>query len=204
MPSEVLREVLSADYRGPRAVFSEVHVLKAIMAVGKAGSVGRGRLGSLLDLGQGEVRTLIRRLSEKGLIAVKADGCTLTAKGMREFQRLEDEMPWSAAVPGKALMIGDECWAVLVRGAKDQVRLGIEQRDAAVRAGANGAFTAVFTSGVFRTPGEGRDSEKDGPKALWSAVRAAGPVEGDVVVVSGADDERAAEGGALAAALTLV
>lgn len=204
MPPEVLREVLSADHRGPRAVFSEVHVLKAIMAIGNAGSVGRGRLGSIVDLGQGEVRTLIRRLQEKGLILVKADGCKLTAKGEREFLKLAREIPWSSPVPGKELMMGAECWAVLVKGASAGVRRGIEQRDAAVRAGANGAFTAVFASGVFRTPGEGRDSEKDGPKALWSAVRSALPGEGDVVVVSGADGPLAAEAGALAAALTLV
>ena len=204
MPPEVFREVLSADYRGPRAVFSEVHVLKALVAIGRAGSVGRGRLGSVLDLGQGEVRTLIRRLNEKGLITIKADGCRLTARGEREFQKLAKTIPWSSSVPGKALMMGDECWAVLVKRASGEVRLGIEQRDAAVRAGANGAFTAVFTSGAFRTPGEGRDCEKDGPRALWSAVRTAGPEEGDVAVVSGAVDARAAEAGALAAALTLV
>jgi hypothetical protein len=204
MPLEVLREVLSADYRGPRAVFSEVHVLKSLMVLGSMGSAGRGRLGSLLDLGQGEVRTLIRRLQENGLITVKADGCRLTAKGEREYRELAKAIPWSSAVPGSALLIGDECWAVLVKRAKGRVRFGIEQRDAAVRAGANGAFTAVFTSGAFRTPGEGKDCEKDWPKILWSEVRSAGPGEGDVVVISGAGDKATAEGGALAAALTLI
>jgi len=204
MPLEVLREVLSSEYRGPRAVFSEVHVLKSLMVLGTMGSAGRGRLGSLLDLGQGEVRTLIRRLQDKGLIMVKADGCRLTAKGEREYRELAKVIPWSSAVPGSALLIGEECWAVLAKRAKARVRFGIEQRDAAVRVGANGAFTAVFSSGVFRTPGEGKDSEKDGPKALWSAVRKAVPGEGDVVVISGARDKATAEAGALAAALTLI
>src|SRR5207253_5255348 len=68
MSLQVLRDVLSSEYRGPRAIFSEVHVLRAILAIGTSGSVGRGRLGSLVGLGQGEVRTLIKRMKENDLI----------------------------------------------------------------------------------------------------------------------------------------
>lgn len=175
MTLEVLRDVLSADYKGPRAVFSEVHVLSAMLAIGSAGSVGRGRLGALVGLGQGEVRTLIKRLKEKGLISIEPDGCKLSKKGEKEFQKLREKVPWSSAVRAKSLGIGDKCHAVLVRGAAKNVRKGIEQRDAAVRVGANGAFTAVFTGGHFTLPGEGANCENDGPRELWSHARSAGP-----------------------------
>jgi hypothetical protein len=203
MTLEALRDVLSSDYKGPRAVFSEVHVLKAILAIGGAGAVGRGRLGSLVGLGQGEVRTLIKRMKENDLILIQPDGCRLSRKGEREFLKLKEKIPWSSRVEAKSLGIGDECAAVLVRGAGKNVRKGIEQRDAAVRVGANGAFTALFAKGRFTIPGEGTDSEKDGPRALWSAARSAGPREGDILIVVGADSEEAAELGTLAAALTL-
>jgi len=204
MTLEALRDVLSSDYKGPRAVFSEVHVLKAILAIGSAGAVGRGRLGSLVGLGQGEVRTLIKRMKEKDLIVIAPDGCKLSRKGEREFQRLREKVPWSSSVAAKSLGIGDACSAVLVRGAGKNVRRGIEQRDAAVRVGANGAFTAIFAKGRFTLPGEGADCEKDGPRELWSAARSAGPREGDVLIVVGADSEEAAELGALASALTVL
>jgi hypothetical protein len=203
MTLEALREVLSSDYKGPRAVFSEVHVLKAILAIGSAGAVGRGRLGSLVGLGQGEVRTLIKRMKENDLITIEPEGCKLSRKGEREYQRLKEKVPWSSSVAAKSLGIGDECSAVLVRGAGKNVRKGIEQRDAAVRVGANGAFTAVFAKGRFTLPGEGVDCEKDGPRELWSAARSAGPREGDVLIVVGADSEEAAGLGALASALTV-
>ena len=203
MTLEALRDVLSSEYKGPRAVFSEVHVLKAILAIGAAGAVGRGRLGSLVGLGQGEVRTLIKRMKENDLILIQPDGCRLSKKGEREFQKLKEKIPWSSRVEAKSLGIGDECAAVLVRGAGQNVRKGIEQRDAAVRVGAIGAFTALFSKGRFTIPGEGTDCERDGPRGLWSAARSAGPREGDVLIVVGADSEDAAQLGTLAAALTL-
>ncbi len=203
MTLEALREVLSSDYKGPRAVFSEVHVLKAMLAIGAAGSVGRGRLGSLVGLGQGEVRTLIKRLKENDLIRIQPDGCRLSRKGEREFTKLQEKIPWSSRVDAKSLGIGDECAALLVRGAGQNVRKGIEQRDAAVRVGAKGAFSALFASGRFTIPGEGTDCEKEGPPELWSAARSAGPRERDVLIVVGADSQEEADLGTLAAALTL-
>jgi hypothetical protein len=198
-----LRDVLSADYKGPRAMFSEVHVLKAILTVGTEGAVGRGRLGSLVGLGQGEVRTLIKRMKENDLIVIEPEGCRLSKKGEKEFQRLEQRIPWSSSVPAGSLGVGPECAAVLVRGGGGKVRRGIEQRDAAVRVGAIGALTAIFTRGRFTLPGEGVDCEKEGPRGLWSAARKGGPRERDALIVVGAGSEDAAEIGALAAALTL-
>ena len=101
MPFPVLREVLSSDYKGPRAVFSEVHVLKALLAIGAEGAVGRGRLGSLVGLGQGEVRTLIKRLKENELIVIEPEGCKLSGKGRREFQKLKEKIPWSSVVDAR-------------------------------------------------------------------------------------------------------
>src|SRR5437899_6709573 len=189
MSLQVLRDVLSSEYKGPRAIFSEVHVLRAILAIGTSGAVGRGKLGSIVGLGQGEVRTLIKRMKENDLIVIQPDGCKLSRKGEREFHKLREKIPWSSEVRAKSLGIGDKCSAVLVRGAATNVKKGIEQRDAAIKAGALGAFTAVFAKGRFTLPGEGTDCEKDGPRDLWSAARSAGPNEGDVLVVVGADSE---------------
>src|SRR5712692_2158381 len=203
MSIQVLRDVLSSEYKGPRAIFSEVHVLRAILVIGTSGAVGRGRLGSLVGLGQGEVRTLIKRMKEKDLIVIQPDGCKLSRRGGKEFQKLKEKIPWSSKVRAKSLGIGDKCSAVLVRGAARNVRKGIEQRDAAIRVGAIGALTSVFAKGRFTLPGEGTDSERDGPRELWSAARSAGPQDGDIFIVVGADSDEAAELGTLAAALTL-
>jgi hypothetical protein len=198
-----LRQVLDSDYRGPRAVFTQVDVLKALVAIGKSGKVGRGRLGTLTGLGQGEVRTLIKRLKDNQLIVIEVDGCRLSKKGEKEYAKISSLLLWSGPVKAKPMELGDRCWAVLVAGADKMVRYGIEQRDAAIKAGADGAFTSVFISGRFTVPGEGDDCEKGGPSEPWVSLRKVGPHEGDVVVVTGSSEEADAENGALAAVLTL-
>jgi hypothetical protein len=204
MVLEALREVLDSDYRGPRAVFTQVHVLKALIAIGKSGSVGRGRLGALTGLGQGEVRTLIKRLRDNDLIAIEANGCVLSRKGEREYGRISSILLWSSRVDADRLDLGDRCWAVVVADGARKVRYGIEQRDAAIKAGAGAAFTAVYSSDRFTVPGEGTDCEKDGPGEPWTTIRKSGLGEGDSVVVTGSSREEDSENGALAAVLTMV
>ena len=155
-------------------------------------------------MGQGEVRTLIKRMKANDLIVIEADGCKLSRKGSKEFAKLRSKLPWTSKVRASPLGIGPECAAVLVRGAAKEVRKGIEQRDAAVRVGAVGALTAIYSRGRFTLPGEETDSEREGPDELWSAARAAGPGEGDVLIVVGAESPEVAELGSLAAALTLI
>ena len=204
MVLETLREVLDSDYRGPRAVFTQVDVLKAIVAVGTAGSIGRGKLGTSTGLGQGEVRTLIKRLRDSGLITIESNGCSLSARGRREYERIASLLPWSSRVEASRLNIGSVCWAVVVAGSAGKVRFGLEQRDAAIRAGAEGAFTAVFRGGRFLVPGEGTDCEGEGPSEPWTNIRKARIQETDVVIVTGSQNASVSENGALAAFLTLM
>jgi predicted transcriptional regulator len=199
-----LSKVLAYDYKGPRITFNEVHVIKAIMTIGKSEFVGRGKLASLLNMGQGEVRTLIRRLREEELIVIGTSGCELTNEGREEYNSIMKIVPWSANVSAERLGIGPHCWAAIVRGRSKKVRLGIEQRDAAIRAGALGAVTVIFASGRFRIPSEWTDCEKVSPGEPWESIRKFQPKEGDVVIISGADDPLTAEYGGWAGVLTLI
>src|SRR5271155_5668131 len=126
MVLQTLRQVLDSDYKGPRAVFTQIHVLKALVAIGKSGKVGRGRLGALTGLGQGEVRTLIKRLKDNQLIVIETGGCRLSKKGEKEYTKISSLLLWSGPVRAKDLHLGEKCWAVLVAGAAKAVRYGIE------------------------------------------------------------------------------
>jgi hypothetical protein len=198
-----LLALAAPEYKGPRAGFDEAHVLKAIIDLGNLGRVGRGKLSDLLSIGTGEARTLIRRLKAADLIAVETSGCYLTEKGVKLQKALSKSMPWSSAVPA-SLGIGENYHAVILRKLSRKVRKGIEQRDAAIKAGAEGALTVIFESGKFFVPGEKRDCEARGPSEPWNSIRLASPKNGDTVIVAGAETEHLAEYGALSAALTLL
>jgi predicted transcriptional regulator len=202
-----IQAILVSDYRGPKASYGEVDVVKALFAIGNSEmSVGRFKLGKTTGLGQGEVRTLISRLKDAGLITVDSRGSTLTEKGKKKFETISQAIPSSSAIEGRQLDLGKLSWFVVVRDRRTKVKKGLEQRDAAIRAGASGAFTAVYSEGKFKIPGEDmKDQEDLGTSEPWRSIRdISSPKEGDVVIVSGADSALLAEEGALAAALTIL
>jgi predicted transcriptional regulator len=205
MPRQKLVEVLTSDYKGPKIGLTEVHVMKAILTIGVNGSVGRGRLSEILDLGQGEVRTLIRRLKATALIRVGADGCYLTEMGRKEYDYFSKRIPWQSPVDGSALGIGKVSYGLVIREKDGRVNKGIEQRDAAIKAGASAALTVFYSKNRFLMPSTMSNCESKGPSEPWVTIRKSGnPSEGDIILVAGAENTLAAEYGALAAALTII
>jgi len=206
-----IQAVLASDYRGPKAAYGEVDILKSLFAIGKSKTnLGRTRLGQLTGLGQGEVRTLISRLKNSGLIAVDAKGASLTEKGKREFVGITKSLPYSSQVEARTIGLGKYAWSIVVRDNQTKIRSGIEQRDGSIRVGAGGALTVIYSSGKFMVPSVDKNSantdcEALGPTEPWTTIRSEGkPKNGDVVIVSWADSLLQAEAGALAAALTIL
>lgn len=205
-----IQEVLASDYKGPRAAYGEVEVLKAIFGIGSSKTnLGRSKLGQLTGLGQGEIRTLISRLKNSDLIVVEEKGCALTQKGRKEFSVLSKTLPYSSLVEVRPLGLGRCAWGIVVRSSKGKLRSGIEQRDASIRVGANGALTVIYSHDRFMIPGVENKSDADcealGPSEPWKTIRNEGePKNDDVVIISWADTEMLAEAGALAAALTIL
>jgi len=212
--AQVLARILSPEYRGPRASFGSAQVLKAILVTGRSSpsGIGRGRLGSELGLGQGEIRTLIHRMKDNGIITIESSGCKLTELGRKLYLEFQRKLPWSGAVDCSSLGLGRSCWAVLIRGKyigvanRKKLNRGIEQRDAALLGGASSALTLVFKKGRFLIPVEETDAETPSAKSdePWRTLRSANPEEGDVVIVGGSDEKLSSEYGALSAVLTLL
>lgn len=205
-----IQAVLAADYKGPRAAYGEVEIMKALFAMGNSKTnLGRAKLGQLTGLGQGEIRTLIARLKSSGLIVIDAKGCSLTETGRKEFSIISKSLQYSSLVESRPLGLGKYAWSIIIRGGVGKIRNGIEQRDASIRVGAAGALTVIYSSNKFMIPGveksEDADCEALGPSEPWKTIRSRGrPKNGDVVIVSWSDSTSIAENGALAAALTIL
>ena len=184
---------------GPAPRFARFHVWKALWVIGRSGPLGRQRLTGVLGLGEGSVRTIVNFLTARGLVRTDEAGMRLTAKGEREVEAAGFSM---ATVNARGLVVGECDVAVLVRGKAELVRDGLRQRDEAVKAGAAGATTLVFRNGRLLMPPE-TDMDTGYPQ-LARQVRAAFELrEGDVIVIGSAGDLRAAEDGAMAAAVDL-
>lgn len=199
-PIRTLRLISGASSTGRVPSFVEAHAMKALELIGSGGGIGRQQLSRELNLGEGVVRTLIRRMSGRGLIDTSRSGMVLTRTGKEALSRLM-ELVSATEMPETPITVGSRNYAVLVRGAADSVMKGIEQRDAAMMAGAMGATTLVYEGGRLQMPGMEMDVS---PSVLSHLLESLRPRGGDAIIIGSAEELLAAEIGAKSAALKLL
>lgn len=200
---EIINRVAGKIAPGRPPSFAEAHVVKALEEIGLQGRVGRLKLSKDLHLGEGEIRTLVKHLKNEELIDVSKSGISLSARGRRLLSRLRDFVSEQLEIPPTPLTVGPFNIAVRVTGMKDSIKHGLEQRDAAIIAGAKGATTLVFTKNRLIMPGTGEDVSENSSSALSSLSRL-NLNEGDVIIIGSADEKPKAELGAKMAALELL
>ena len=198
-PLAVLKQVTDVEVVGRVPAFLEAHVLKALQLIGEA-SIGRGQLAKELRLGEGTTRTLVGRIKGLGLISTSRGGMALTESG-REVLAGFHGLLKSTEAPETTMTVGSKNHAILVHGAARAIRQGIEQRDAALIAGAKGATTLVREGGRLSMPG--METPPD-PTLVEYIEEAMSPEDGDVVIIGSSDDSYHAEIGAKSAALKLL
>jgi len=202
-PIEVITKVAGKIAPGRSPSFAEAHVVKALEEISLQESVGRLKLSRDLHLGEGEVRTLVRHLKNEGLIDVSESGISLSEGGKRMLSRLRTLVSEQMEIRSTSLTVGFFNVAVRVAGMKDCIKYGLEQRDAAIMAGAKGATTLVFTKNRLTIPGTEEDVSKSDPSLLASLSKLS-LNEGDVIILGSADEKIRAELGAKTAALELL
>jgi predicted transcriptional regulator len=203
---QILETLSRTPSPGPSPAFTHVDVAQAILTIGDENQIGRIELSRRLGVGEGAMRTIIKHLMQASLIEVGKGGCLLTKQGIQLYKTLRSSVSKVASVEAKQFALDRFSAAVLVRGVERVVKKGIEQRDAAIRAGATGACTLVLQGGEFLMPmsetEEWRVSQDD--SLYKDLMRSFSPDEGDVVVLSSGPDRATAEHGVMAAALTLI
>jgi len=200
---DMLKQLAEQKAAGPTPSFTELHLAKAIETIGRE-RIGRLGLSERLGLGEGATRTLIERLLEARLVKISKRGCELTANGSLILKELSSKLGPIARVSKSPITIGPYDFGILVRKAANKVSSGIEQRDAAVRAGAKGAVTLVFKDHRLLMPPADELKIKNSRDAIEKILKNFRPAEGDVIIIAGADSEKNAEEGARAAAWTLL
>jgi len=187
---------------GPNPSFSSFHFLLALELIAKK-PIGRNKMAHELGIGEGATRTLIGRLKEEDLASISKAGCALTKKGMELWKEYTSNIK-KARIEKNELTFAECSFAVLVKRSGHKVRTGMEQRDAAIVAGARGATTILFKKGLLVFPAVKRNMKKDFPKASDQIMGLLKPQEDDTIIVVSSDDPAKAEHGALAAAWTLI
>jgi predicted transcriptional regulator len=189
---------------GPAPSFNEAHVVTALEIIDTNGSVGRIRLSKELGLGEGTTRTLLKHLKNEGVIQASRRGISLSEKGKQLFSDLRAKLSESMEVPRSRLTVGPCNIAILVRGLAQAVKSGMEQRDVAIKSGASGATTLIFSNNKLSMPAREDDISVSMPSLYKKLVNKFKPEENDVIIVGSGENRELAEMGAKMAALKLL
>jgi DNA-binding MarR family transcriptional regulator len=198
-----IQEIAGKKAPGPSTSFTVFHVFYALELLSQK-PLGRNTLAKKLMVGDGAVRTIISRLRSAELIETSKGGCNLTERGRETWRQFEHVFPKRVEIPKSELSQSEFNFAFLVKGSGDKVKSGIDQRDAAIIAGARKALVTVFKDGHLRIQSVSDCIEKDYPKAAAQILEQLAPEDNDVVIVAGADSALRAKRGAFAASWTLL
>ena len=203
--SKVIERVASKIAPGRAPSFNEAQIVKALEIIGAYGTVGRIRLSKELGLGEGATRTLLKHLKKEGIIEGSRHGIVLSEYGKKLFSNLRSKISEGIEVQNSPLTVGPFNIAVLVKGMARRVKWGLEQRDTAIKAGALGATTLVFSRNRLTMPSVEEEDVFNGiPSIHDMLVSKLGPKENDVVIIGSGENKTSAEIGAKMAALELL
>lgn len=200
-----LLKLVEKREQGPSPGFTREHTLLAFMSLDASKPTGRQALASESGLGEGSMRTILKKFRQAGLVDIDQSGVRLTVGGVRAHAAISKKLSIPVVLQGSSLTVGDCQACIVVRSSGGSISSGIQQRDASIRQGADGATSYSYRGDRFTLPGGSSDCEKDFPSETWTKIRSElRPSDGDAVIVCGARDETTARLGALSAALTLL
>jgi DNA-binding MarR family transcriptional regulator len=198
-----IQEIAGKKAPGPSTTFTVFHIFYALELLSQE-SLGRNKLAEKLNVGDGAVRTIISRLRDAGLIETSKEGCTLTTEGSEVWEQFEQIFPKRIEIGKSELIQSDFVFAFLVKSCGHKVQSGIDQRDAAIIAGARKALVIVFKDGHLRIESVSDCIEKQYPAAANQILKELAPEDNDVIIVSGGDTALKAKRGAFAASWSLI
>jgi len=198
-----IEDIASAKAPGPSMTFDASHIFFALELMA-AKTIGRNQLAKKLEVGEGTVRTILSRLKNDGLIETSRKGCNLTEKGQVIWKKFEQLFPKQAEIGKTELTNTKHNYAFLARNTGQTVKSGIEQRDAAIVAGATGAVIIVTKQGHLTIESVSNRLEKQFPQATDQIQKTLQPQDNDVVILVGAATLPKAKHGAFAASWTLI
>ncbi|MGQ9551536.1 MAG: DUF4443 domain-containing protein [Candidatus Bathycorpusculaceae bacterium] len=199
---QALENIAAEKAPGPPATFSIFHLVLAIELIAEK-SVGRNKLAKSLCVGDGVIRTIIGRLKHAGLVATSKGGCHLTSEGLALWKDYKSIFRKRVEIGKNEFTLSAYNFALLIKGYGHKVKSGMEQRDAAIRAGAKATTTIICKGGFLVIPFVSNNVAKDFPMAGNQIVKLLEPEENDVIIIAGADTSIKAQHGAFAAAWTL-
>ena len=203
----VVANLAETQYLNVPKRYQHHHVALAILLIGERQPLGRYDLTDSMTIGEGSVRTLLKRLTKEGYItAEQHHGQSLTKKGQGLFEDIKQDIPFGLFVDIGNLAIYQYSFANLIKGKGNRVKDGVLQRDEALICagyGRAGATTLVMRNGLLVMPPDDTNTLLENERESILLLDSLRPEEGDAIVIGSSIDSNMAREVAMAASTTL-
>jgi len=192
-------KIINAPQYGPMFRFADSNVYWALHLLSSGKRIGRKRLAEMIGVGEGSMRRIIDTLREWEMITVKQTGISITKSGTGFL----NELPMRVIdIDLGDSVIGSFQQGVIVLDVAHKIENGMQQRDAGIKAGADGCTTIVIRNGAMMIP-PSWNMDETRPE-LSAKIRADTKItEKDVIIVGSSNDMMSAVNAALSAAFEL-
>ncbi|MHA1585285.1 MAG: DUF4443 domain-containing protein [Promethearchaeota archaeon] len=181
-------------------------IIYSIMLLGEDDfGIGRYRIKNEIDLGEGSTKTLLNHLKKQEIITVlgsRQKGHILTNKGKKFFQNITEVIPKPNPLENtkNKYVVGNLASYTHLKSKylKENINLGILQRDEAIKIGGTGATCLIFDGTKFVFPEHNRF-----PIEITS-FNTSSFHEGDLLIIGGGKSTSYANLATIAAAISLL
>jgi len=189
---------LFKDLIDVRASYSPIHIVKILFLLSE-NPLGRFQLMKEMGIGEATVKTLVKRLKKNNLIEPSTKGNVLTKKGKELLKKILMKISRPIEIETNDYTVGKYSTAILVKKSSKKVKFGIEQRDEAIKIGADGATTLVCHRNRLIFPGCDKNIRK-----LEKTLRNYFDIENeDVIVIGSGSTKKISEEASIKVALSL-
>ena len=188
---------LFKDLIDVRASYSPVHIVKILFLLSEK-PIGRFQLMKEMEMKEATIKTLVKRLKKNKLIEPSTKGNLLTKKGNDLLKKILTKISRPIEIDMTDYTVGKFNTAILVKNSSKKVRFGIEQRDEAIKMGADGATTLICSDNKLVFPGLDRNIVN-----LEKTLRKFFKFEnGDVIIIGSGSTKKISEEASIKVALS--
>jgi predicted transcriptional regulator len=188
---------LFKDLIDVRASYSPIHIVKILFLLSE-NPMGRFQLMKEMEMKEATIKTLVKRLKKNKLIESSTKGNVLTKKGKELLKKTLMKISKPITIDISGYTVGKYNTAILVKKSSKKVNFGVEQRDEAIKIGADGATTLICSNNRLIFPGCNRNITE-----LEKTLRKHFKIENeDVIVISSGSTKNISEEAAIKVALS--
>lgn len=187
---------------GPMFRFTDANVYYALYLLSDGKRLGRKKLAELSGVGEGSMRRILEKFREWDFVNIKQTGISITKEGLSFLDQIPVRIV-DVDLSGTGSVVGEFSQGVLVLGVSGKIDNGMQQRDAGIKAGAEGATTIVLRDGSLMIPPDWNMDEQS-PELAAKIREDTGITADDIIIVGTGSTKISAVEAALNAAFELI